>query len=159
MNLPSIALWGFVGTVVLTTLMAAAKGFGVSRMSIPFLLGTMFTANRERAPIIGFVVHMMNGFIFAMVYAAAFEALALATWWFGAVIGLVHALFVLCAAMPIMPAMHPRMAAESHGPTATRSLQPPGFMALNYGYRTPLVSIAAHLAYGAILGGFYQLSG
>jgi hypothetical protein len=36
-------------------------------------------------------------------------------------------------------------------------LQPPGFLALNYGRRTPLVTVAAHLLYGAILGAFYRL--
>lgn len=32
-------------------------------------------------------------------------------------------------------------------------------MALNYGRRTPLVTLAAHLAYGVILGAFYELAG
>jgi hypothetical protein len=29
---------------------------------------------------------------------------------------------------------------------------------LNYGPRTPLVSLAAHLAFGAVVGGFVALS-
>jgi hypothetical protein len=37
-------------------------------------------------------------------------------------------------------------------------LQPPGFMALNYGRQTPVVTIAAHLLYGAIIGRFYELA-
>ena len=36
-----------------------------------------------------------------------------------------------------------------------RQLAPPGFLALNYGYQTPLIVLAAHLAFGAILGAFY----
>jgi hypothetical protein len=77
--------------------------------------------------------------------------------WLGAGIGLVHSVFVLVAGMQLLPAMHPRMASEQHGPTPTHQLQPPGFLALNYGRRTPLISVAAHLAYGAILGSFYQV--
>jgi hypothetical protein len=73
------------------------------------------------------------------------------------VIGLVHALYVLVAAMPALPAMHPRMASEQDGPTPTRQLEPPGFMALNYGRRTPITVILAHLVYGGILGAFYRL--
>lgn len=159
MNLPGLLLWGFAATVILTTIMSASQALGYSRMSIPFLLGTMFTANRDRAALVGFMVHLMNGWLFALIYAAAFESLGRGTWWLGAGIGLVHGLFVLVVAMPMLPAMHPRMAGERHGPTPTRQLQPPGFMGLHYGRQTPLVSLAAHLIYGAILGGFYRLAG
>jgi hypothetical protein len=31
-------------------------------------------------------------------------------------------------------------------------LEPPGLLALNYGIRTPAVTIAAHIAYGIVLG-------
>lgn len=159
MNLGSVLLWGFVATVVLTTLMSAAHALGFSRMSIPFLLGTMFTPDRARARLVGFAAHFVNGWAFALVYALAFESWGRATLGLGAGIGLVHALFVLVAAMPLMPGMHPRMASEERGPEPTRQLQPPGVFARNYGYRTPVATILAHLAYGAVLGGFYQLAG
>ena len=159
MNLLGILLWGFVATVILTTLMAASQGLGLSRMSVPFLLGTMFTPNRDRAMFVGWLVHMMNGWLFALVYAAAFESWGRATWWLGALTGLVHALFVLTVLMPMMPAIHPRMVSEYFGPAPNRLLQPPGFLALHYGRRTPLVTLLAHLGYGAILGAFYRLAG
>ncbi len=57
-----------------------------------------------------------------------------------------------------MPALHLRMASEQHGPTPTRQLEPPGFLALHYGGRTPLSVILAHLIYGGILGTFYRLA-
>jgi hypothetical protein len=74
----------------------------------------------------------------------------------GALIGLVHAAFVLAIGLPILPGVHPRMASAQRGPTPTRQLAPPGFLALNYGKRTPLSVAAAHLVYGAILGAFYK---
>ena len=49
------------------------------------------------------------------------------------------------------------MASEQRGPTPTRQLEPLGFLALNYGRRTPLSVVIAHVLYGAILGGFYHL--
>jgi hypothetical protein len=49
------------------------------------------------------------------------------------------------------------MASETHGPTASRMLEPPGFMALNYGLRTPLSVIIAHVVFGIALGAFYHL--
>jgi uncharacterized membrane protein YagU involved in acid resistance len=117
----------------------------------------MVTAERDRAKVVGFGLHLLNGWLFALVYVAAFESWRRATWWLGAGIGLVHALFVLVAGLPLMPGIHPRMASIATGPTPTRDLEPPGFMALNYGTRTPLSVIVAHLAYGAILGAFYRL--
>jgi hypothetical protein len=81
-------VWGFSGTVVLTSILAASQGFGLTRMNIPYLLGTMFTPNRDKAKVIGFFIHFANGWLFALVYVAGFHAFGVATWWFGAVIGL-----------------------------------------------------------------------
>ena len=156
MNRGSTVFWGFVSTVVLTTIMAGSQGLGMTRMSLPYLVGTMFTPNRDRAKLLGFGAHLLNGWVFAALYATAFESWRRATWWLGAVIGLVHATFVLVAAMPLLPALHPRMANEQQGPEPTKQLEPPGFLAQNYGRQTPLSMLVAHLVYGAILGAFYQ---
>jgi hypothetical protein len=150
-------LWGFVGTVALTGFMAAGQGLGLSRMSLPFMLATMFTADRDRAKLLGFGVHALNGWLFAFLYAAAFESWRRASIARGALIGLVHGLFVLLVGMRLLPGLHPRMASEQQGPTPTRQLEPPGFMALHYGRRTPLSVLVAHVVYGTILGAFYRL--
>jgi hypothetical protein len=157
LNLASSGLWGFVGTVVLTGLLAGSQGLGLTRMSLPFMLGTMFTPDRDRAKVIGFVVHLLNGWWLALIYAAAFQRWRRATWWLGAGIGLVHGLFVLVTVLPLLPGLHPRMASEQRGPTPTRQLEPPGFLALHYGRRTPLSVLLAHLVYGAVLGAFYEV--
>jgi hypothetical protein len=158
MNLESVLLWGFVATIALTTLVQGGQSLGLSRMSLPFILGTMFTANRDRAAMVGFLVHLLNGWLFAFLYALAFESWGRATWWLGGGIGLVHGLAVLVALMPVLPGFHPRMASEERGPEPTRMLEPPGLLALNYGRRTPLLALLAHLVYGAIIGAFYQLA-
>lgn len=155
MNIADALLWGFVGTVVLTSLMAVGQGLGLSRMTIPFLLGTMFTPSRDRAMWLGSALHLANGWIFALVYVAGFEALGRATWWLGAAGGALHAVFVLAVLMPLMPSIHPRMVSDYYGPTVNRQVQPPGFLALNYGRGTPLVGLVAHVVYGATIGGFY----
>jgi hypothetical protein len=156
MNVFGWLLWGFVATIVLTTILSASQGLHLTRMNIPFLLGTIFRSGSRAAARTGFLVHLVNGWIFALVYVAAFHAWGGATWWRGAAIGLVHALFVLAAAMPVLPAFHPRMAMADEGPTAVRRLEPPGFFAVHYGVRTPISVVLAHLVYGAILGGFYK---
>jgi hypothetical protein len=157
MNFRRTQLPGFAGTVVLTSLLAASQGLGLTRINLPFLLGTMFTPDRSRARLLGFGAHMLNGWLFAGIYAATFQRFQRATWWLGASIGLVHSLFVLLAVMPALPSLHPRMASEEQGPTPTRQLQPPGFLALNYGRRTPVSVVLAHLAYGAIIGLLYRV--
>lgn len=156
MNTSSWLLWGFVGTVVLTTIMAGSQGMRLTRMNIPFMLGTMFTPSRDRAKLVGFLVHLLNGWAFSLAYVAAFHALGRATWWLGLGIGFVHASFVLTAGMQFLPGLHPRMASEHHGPTVVRQLEPPGFLALNYGVRTPVSVLIAHLAFGWILGAGYR---
>ncbi len=158
MNLPGILLWGFAATLALTTIMSLGHGLGLTRISIPFLLGTMLTPSRDAALVAGVAFHIVNGWLFALLYAAWLEAMGRATWWLGAGIGLGHALFVLAVGMPILPGLHPRMVSEYYGPTPNRRLQPPGFLALNYGRQTPIVTVIAHVIYGAIIGGFYKLA-
>ena len=129
----------------------------MTRMNIPYLLGTIFTPNRDRAKLLGILFHFVNGWAFSLLYVAAFHAWGMATWWLGALTGLIHAAFVLTVAMPVLPGMHPRMANEQYGPTVVRQLEPPGFLAMHYGVRTPISVLAAHAVFGAILGSFYSL--
>jgi uncharacterized membrane protein YagU involved in acid resistance len=157
MNWSGWLLWGFVATIVLTTAMAGSQGLRLTRMNLPYMLGTMFTPGRDRAKLVGFVLHVMNGWLFSLLYVAAFQSWGYATVWFGAVIGFVHGAFVLTAGMRVVPGLHPRMASEEHGPTVMRQLEPPGFLALNYGVRTPISVMVAHVVFGIILGGFYKV--
>ena len=156
MNWGSWLVWGFAATVVLTTLMAGSHGLRLTRMNIPFMLGTMFTPDRDRAKLYGVVFHLVNGWIFSVIYVGAFELSGISSGWFGAAIGLVHGAFVLVVGMPILPGLHPRMASELRGPTVVQQLEPPGFMAMNYGARTPISVLLAHVVFGAILGVFYR---
>jgi uncharacterized membrane protein YagU involved in acid resistance len=157
MNWSSWFLWGFASTVVLTSILAGSQGVGLTRMNIPYLLGTIFTPHRDRAKLIGFFLHFLNGWIFSLVYVAAFQLTGTSTWWFGALIGLVQATFVLTLGLPILPALHPRMANEQYGPTVVRQLEPPGFLGMHYGIRTPISVLLAHAIFGAILGFFYTI--
>jgi uncharacterized membrane protein YagU involved in acid resistance len=155
MNWSSWLVWGFISTVVLTSIQACSQGFGITRMNVPYLLGTMFTPNRDRAKFIGFFLHFLNGWIFSLIYVAAFQVLGKSTWWIGALFGLLQAIFVLAVALPLIPGLHPRVANEQYGPTVKRQLEPPGFLGLHYGIRTPLTVLLAHIIFGALLGAFY----
>jgi hypothetical protein len=157
MNLASLLPLAFLGTVVLTTIMAVFQNLRLSRMSIPFMLGAMVTMNRSRVMSMGVAMHLVNGFLFSLPYAMIFEALDSSAWWLGGLLGLAHALFVLTVVLPVLPAVHPRMVGFAGRTLAPRLLEPPGFMALHYGPRTPLVATVAHVAYGMLLS-LYPLS-
>ncbi|HET7788848.1 MAG TPA: hypothetical protein VIR81_02275 [Myxococcales bacterium] len=145
-------LAGFVGTLVLTTLEAGAQQLNLTRMSVPYLLGAAFTKSRDRAKVIGFFTHLINGQLFALLYLAIFHALGQGGVLRGAFIGLVHSAVVLLVVMPLLPSIHPRMASLHQGPTELRQLEPPGPFALHYGVSTPLVVILSHIVFGALVG-------
>ncbi|MFY0583666.1 hypothetical protein ACN28S_63580 [Cystobacter fuscus] len=146
---------GSAGTLVLTGLLVGSQRLRLTRMNLPFLLGTMVTADRDRAKLYGLGLHLLNGLVFSGVYMAAFAAWGRAGWWLGGLMGVLHASLVLLVVLPAMPTLHPRMAGESQGPTEVRPLEPPGFLGLHYGMRTPLTVLVSHVVFGMLLGGLY----
>jgi hypothetical protein len=129
-------------------------------MDIPFLLGTAFTEDRSRAKIFGYAAHVVAGLLFALFYYAGFAVLGLAGWLLGAVFGFIHAAFAGTALVNVLlPIVHPRMGSPESAANSTPLLEAPGFMLLNYGRTTPILTVAAHLAYGAIVGAFVGASG
>lgn len=157
MNVDSWLLWGLVATAVLTTVQGISQGLRLTRMSFPLIVGTMFTADRDKAKMYGALVHFVNGWIISLGYVLIMESLGRNGWWIGALIGLLHAMFLLVVVLPITPSFHPRMASEQHGSTATRFFEPPGFMGLNYGPQTPIATVITHVLFGMVLGAFYHL--
>ena len=146
---------GFVGTLVLTTILRTASELRLTRTDLPFLLGTVFVADRRHAKALGYVLHFIFGFSFALGYLAIFWAIGRSGWLLGAALGLVHGAFAGTALVNILlPIVHPRMGDPMTGSDSVALLEPPGFMLRNYGKGTPVVLLLAHVAYGAIVGGF-----
>jgi hypothetical protein len=140
---------------VLSSGYRVAEEMGWTRMDIPFLLGTAFSDRRGRASAIGFVVHFVNGLLFALLYAAIFAAVGQAGWLLGLALGALHALFAGGALVNILlPAVHPRMGKPWSDASETPLLEPPGLLLQNYGRSTAAVTLVLHLAYGAIVGAF-----
>jgi uncharacterized membrane protein YagU involved in acid resistance len=157
-NLGSWLLWGFIATLAVSIVLDGSQALGLTRMNLPYMMGSIFTPDRDRARVYGFFVHFINGWLFSLIYILIFESVQQATWWIGAILGLGHALFLLVVVVPLMPGFHPRMASERHGPSAARMLEPPGFLALNYGLPTPVSVIVTHVVFGIVLGNFYRLT-
>ncbi len=146
--------WGVIATLAQMIFEAAMVGLHLTRMSMPMLVGTMWTPDRARAEVIGFVTHIVNGIFFTLVYVTAFHFIGAGGWWRGGLIGLAQAAFLLLVGMPMLPSIHPRMTSERCGPTARRQLEPPGFLALNYGVNTPVAIVVSHIIFGVVIGAF-----
>jgi hypothetical protein len=150
---------GLAGTLVLTTVLRSASELGLTRMDIPFLLGTAFTSDRVRAKAIGYLLHFGFGLLFALGYYLIFVAIGHSGFLLGALFGLAHGAFAGSALVNILlPVVHPRMGTTFDAAGSAPLLEPPGFLLLNYGRQTPLVTIVSHVAYGAIVGGFASLA-
>ena len=151
---------GLLGTLVLTTLLRAAAEFGLTRIDIPFLLGTALTEDRIRAKAAGYLLHFVFGLLFALAYGVVFAVVDEAGVLFGALLGLLHGLFASTALVNVLlPALHPRIGTGFTAAGSAPLLEPPGFLLLNYGRQTPVVTLVAHIAYGAIVGGFAAWAG
>jgi hypothetical protein len=160
MSLAGTLAGGFVGTLVLTTALRAVNELGLTRVDLPFLLGTAVTVDRARAKALGYLLHLLAGEMFALIYYAIFAAIDTSGWALGALLGLLHGIVSATALVNILlPAVHPRMGSSLSAADTHPLLEPPGFLLRNYGRGTPIATLVAHIAYGAIVGGFASLSG
>jgi hypothetical protein len=153
-----IVLWALAGaaagTLVLSTVLRLASELRLTRMDLPFLVGTMVTEDRERAKVLGWVLHAAAGLGFGLVYAGIFAATGRSGWSFGAALGLLHGLVAGTAVVEtLLPFAHSRIGSAATAAGETPVLERPGFLMLNYGRRTPIVTVVAHVAYGALVGG------
>jgi hypothetical protein len=150
---------GLAGTLVLTTVLRAASELGLTRMDLPFLLGTAVTDDRIRAKAFGYAMHFGFGLLFALAYYTIFVVIDESGFLLGGLFGLVHALFAGSALVNVLlPVVHRRMGTGFSAAGSAPLLEPPGFLLLNYGRQTPLATVIAHIAYGAIVGGFVSLA-
>ena len=149
---------GFIGTLVLTTALRSANELGLTRIDLPFLLGTAVTRT-GRAKALGYLMHLAAGELFALAYrdlrrhrderlGARSAARTSPRNRLGDGPGDI-----------LLPAVHPRMGNELTAANTSPLLEPPGFLLRNYGRGTPTATLLAHLAYGAIVGGFASIAG
>jgi hypothetical protein len=137
---------GVLGAVVMTVIMAMARAMGMP-VNLEMMLGTMMGGPPSAAKwVMGFIMHLMAGGIFALIYAVGFEYLThRADWLVGVGFGAIHSLFAGLF-MAMMPAMHPLIPEQMPAPGA--------FMA-NLGMMGVIAEIMLHLIYGAIVGAMY----
>ncbi|MBI5354035.1 MAG: hypothetical protein HZB50_15440 [Chloroflexi bacterium] len=104
MNILNAGIAGIVATIVFTMILMMAPKMGMPKMDIVSLLGSMFSAKPN--PVLGWMMHLMMGVIFALIYAFLWSSgVGAATWVGGLIFGAVHWLIVGMA-MGMIPMMH-----------------------------------------------------
>lgn len=155
---------GLVGTGAMSAMMQLAASMGLTRMPpMPLVIGSMMSGDKEKASRIGLMIHfvVMGTLVFGIGYAALFAAFDDASIGAGALIGLVHGVVVGAMAMPMMAAIHPRMAASagSAGSVTVEggqvSLSAPGVFGTRWGGMTPIGMIAGHVVFGVVMALVY----
>jgi hypothetical protein len=159
MSVAAAMIGGLAGTFLLTTVLRAASELRLTRIDLPFLLGTAVTADRQRAKVIGYLLHFVAGLLFSLAYYVGLVGLGRSGWFLGAGFGVLHGLFAMTVLVNILlPVIHPRMGDPLSSVDSIALLEAPGFLMLNYGRATPIVNLIAHAAYGTIVGGFLSLA-
>jgi len=113
----------------------------------------VFTQNRRRARAVGYLIFVLFGFVFAAAYHVLFAVIGWSTWWLGALLGAVHAVFLSTVVINVLlPVIHPMMGTPETAANEVALIEPPGFLMLNYGRNTFLITLIAHMLYGAVVG-------
>jgi len=168
------AFAGLVATTVMTVLMYGMPLFGLPAMD---LLGSLGSLVPVGAPyLVGGVIHLANGVILALIYAAFLAPILPGPRWArGALYSLAPWLFALVALGPIMmwlqsltgveasAAINPCAAIQAVNPCAPVNpcaAMNPCAVQPGAGGPGPAVmagmSLVAHLVYGAVLGALYR---
>lgn len=159
MSVWAAMIGGLAGTFLLTTVLRSASELRLTRIDLPFLLGTAVIADRQRAKLVGYLLHFVAGLLFSLAYFVGFVGLGRAGWLLGVGFGIIHGLFAMTALVNILlPVVHPRMGSPLSSVESVALLEAPGFMMLNYGRATPVVNLVAHAVYGSIVGGFVSFA-
>lgn len=146
MNVLAAVIAGLVGTIVFSMVLAMAPMMGLPKMDIVALLGTMFGKANQ---MLGWMMHLMMGVIFALIYALLWsKGIGSATWYYGLAFGAVHWLIV-----GVIMAMIPMM----HAGIRSGAVKAPGmYMTANGGGMMAFIGgLVGHMIYGLIVACAY----
>lgn len=160
--LPAV-IAGIAGGVVMSVMMAMARGAGLTTMDMALIEGAFFTDDERKAKVIGGFMHVvvMSGVVFGSIYAVLFAAFDVGdsnAWWYGLIFGVVHGL-IAGVGMAMMPMIHPKITREPVPAGATDGLRlpPPGPFAVNMRKPTPVGLVMGHILFGLVVGLVYSL--
>src|SRR5574341_106765 len=141
MNILNAVIAGVVASLVFSMILAMAPKMGMPKMDIVSLLGSMFSAKTNLA--LGWMMHLMMGVIFALIYAFLWSlGIGAATWVWGLIFGAVHWLIV-GVVMGMIPMMHVGI--------KSGAVQAPGlWMTNNGGFMAFMGGLVGHIIFGIV---------
>ncbi len=147
MDILSAIISGIVGTIAISMVMAVAPMMGMPKMDIVGLLSTMFGKPNR---ILGWMMHMMMGVVFALIYAFLWSVgIGTPNWLFGLIFGAVHWLIVGLI-MGMIPLMHAGI--------KSGDVDPPGLWMTNQGGKMAFLGgLMGHMIFGLIVALVYAL--
>ena len=142
---------GIIATVVMTAVMYMGKAMLPQQMpmNILYMLGTMMTRSTGPAYVVGTMMHVVMGIVFAIIHAALFAAFGLETgligW--GILFGVGHWVIVGMG-MGMMGTMHPVI--------RSGEMMAPGPFVKNLPMMNVVGFLMVLIIYGLVVGGVYQ---
>lgn len=147
MDILSAIISGIVGTIGISVVMAVAPLMGMPKMDIVGLLSTMFGKPNR---VLGWMMHMMMGVVFALIYAFLWSVgIGTLSWLFGLIFGAVHWLIVgmIMAMIPLM-----------HAGIKSGEVDPPGLWMTNQGGMMAFLGgLLGHMVFGLVVALIYSL--
>jgi hypothetical protein len=146
MNILNSVIAGIIATIVFTTVLMMAPKMGMPKMDIVSLLGSMFSAKTNLA--LGWMMHLMMGVVFALIYAFLWSnGIGAATWTGGLIFGAVHWL-VVGVIMSMIPMMHVGI--------KSGAVQAPGMWMTNSGGIMAFMGgLVGHMIFGVVIALVY----
>ena len=147
MNILAAAGSGIVGTLAISMVMAFGPKMGLPKMDIVGMLSTMFgKPNRT----LGWIMHMMMGIVFALIYAFLWSlGIGSASWLVGLLFGIGHWLVV-----GVMFALIPMM----HAGIKSGEVEKPGLWMTNQGGLMAFMGgVMGHMVFGIVVALVYGL--
>lgn len=143
-------VWGVVGTLAMSGVLAAMRSMELTSIHMPALLGSISRdPDTENPRSVGFMMHLTFGALLGLTGVYTLTLLGWAVTWLS---GMIWGAFVSGLALLMLSSIgvvHPRIREQRQAD--------PGPGAVHFGSMTPVAVIVAHLAYGFVFGFLYQV--
>ena len=147
MNILNAVISGILGTFAISAVMAVAPKMGMPKMDIVDMLSTMFGKPNR---VLGWMMHLMMGVVFALVYAFLWSiGIGSAGWLSGLIFGAGHWMIVGLM-MGLIPIMH---AGIKNG-----DVEAPGLWMTNQGGMLSFIGgLMGHMVFGLVVALVYAI--
>jgi uncharacterized membrane protein len=141
---------GLWATVLMTLFYTWALWVGWLHLDFALLLGDVVMPRRRLSVVVGLILHLVSGTIFAILYAALFQVVGLQPTGIALLVGAGFGVFHFLLAMPLIH-LAGNLGARHRRPGEAN----PGEWGINYGPQEAALRLVGHMLYGAAMAGIY----